>query len=193
MCGKRGLYRALRCGAGIGFDSGMSAWQGSRPPPPDRGSPLAIPELGSKQICPNCQAKFYDLNRRPAVCPKCHTDFDPDEALRTRRVRVRAVAPEVADEEREDQVEETAEREEEEEEEEVAPELDAAIDEPVLVADDEDEEPEPGVSPVTDDDLTEFTEEEELDDEDDVPFLEEDEDDFDDSEIEGLPDNDDDR
>ena len=25
---------------------------------------MANPELGAKQICPNCQAKFYDLGRR---------------------------------------------------------------------------------------------------------------------------------
>ncbi|MFN3779094.1 MAG: TIGR02300 family protein, partial [Brevundimonas aurantiaca] len=24
---------------------------------------MANPELGAKQVCPNCQAKFYDLNR----------------------------------------------------------------------------------------------------------------------------------
>ncbi|MBU2347822.1 MAG: FYDLN acid domain-containing protein, partial [Alphaproteobacteria bacterium] len=23
---------------------------------------MANPELGAKQVCPNCQAKFYDLN-----------------------------------------------------------------------------------------------------------------------------------
>ncbi|MDP3746502.1 MAG: TIGR02300 family protein, partial [Phenylobacterium sp.] len=27
---------------------------------------MANPELGAKQLCPNCQAKFYDLTRRPA-------------------------------------------------------------------------------------------------------------------------------
>jgi uncharacterized protein (TIGR02300 family) len=59
---------------------------------------LAIPELGSKQICPACQAKFYDLNKRPAVCPKCKTEFDPDEAVRSRRTRVRAIVPEADDE-----------------------------------------------------------------------------------------------
>ena len=42
---------------------------------------MANPELGAKQVCPNCQAKFYDLNRRPAHCPKCGTDFDPEEAM----------------------------------------------------------------------------------------------------------------
>ena len=39
---------------------------------------MANPELGTKQVCPNCQAKFYDLNRRPAHCPKCDAEFDPD-------------------------------------------------------------------------------------------------------------------
>ncbi|MFN7109543.1 MAG: TIGR02300 family protein, partial [Brevundimonas sp.] len=29
---------------------------------------MANPELGAKQVCPNCQAKFYDLDRRPAHC-----------------------------------------------------------------------------------------------------------------------------
>ena len=43
---------------------------------------MANPELGTKQICPNCQAKFYDLGKRPAHCPKCAHDFDPDEAVR---------------------------------------------------------------------------------------------------------------
>ncbi len=80
---------------------------------------MAIPELGSKQICPNCQAKFYDLNRRPAVCPKCQTDFDPDEAVRSRRVRARPAPYEA--EEAEDQVA-AKETEEEEVEEEVTPE-----------------------------------------------------------------------
>ena len=53
---------------------------------------LANPELGAKQICPTCSSKFYDLNRRPAHCPKCGAEFDPEEALRSRRVRVRPLA-----------------------------------------------------------------------------------------------------
>ncbi|MFN9925394.1 MAG: TIGR02300 family protein, partial [Phenylobacterium sp.] len=75
---------------------------------------MANPELGTKQICPTCSAKFYDLNKRPAHCPKCHAEFDPDEAVRNRRVRARAVVPDAeADEEREDQVA-VAERDEDE-------------------------------------------------------------------------------
>ena len=148
---------------------------------------MANPELGSKQVCPNCQAKFYDLGKRPAHCPKCDTEFDPDEAVRNRRVRARATTPEPEEnEEREDQVAADTESEDEDEEEEVVtPELDEVIDDPVLAADDdEDAEAAPAVS----EDLGEFTDEEEVEDDADVPFLEEDEDDeFDETEIEGLP------
>jgi uncharacterized protein (TIGR02300 family) len=36
---------------------------------------VAKPELGLKRQCMSCGAKFYDLNRDPAVCPKCGTVF----------------------------------------------------------------------------------------------------------------------
>jgi uncharacterized protein (TIGR02300 family) len=146
---------------------------------------LANPELGSKQVCPNCQAKFYDLAKRPAHCPKCETEFDPDEAVRNRRVRARAVVPEP--EEAEDQVvAKESDDEDEEEEEVVTPELDAVIDDPVLAADDDDEAAE--ATPAVSEDLGEFTEEEEVEDDADVPFIEDDEDEeFDDTEIDGLP------
>jgi uncharacterized protein (TIGR02300 family) len=153
---------------------------------------LANPELGTKQICPNCQAKFYDLGKRPAHCPKCHSEFDPDEAVRNRRVRARAVTPDTeADEEAEDQVRgDEAENEEEEEEDAVTPELDEVVDEPPLSTDDEDvADP---AAPVSED-LGEFTDDEEVEDDADVPFLEdEEEDEFDDTEIEGLPGDDED-
>jgi len=148
---------------------------------------LANPELGSKQLCPNCQAKFYDLGKRPAHCPKCDHEFDPDEAVRNRRVRARAIVPEA--DEAEDQVKAVASDEDEDEEEEVVtPELDEVVDDPPLAADDDEDAVEPGVAPVSDD-LAEFTDDEEVEDDADVPFLEEDEDDdFDETEIEGLPD-----
>ena len=160
-------------GKGARFNSNLSK----------RLRPLANPELGAKQICPNCQAKFYDLQRRPAVCPKCGTEFDPDEAVRNRRVRARA-AP-VDHEDVEDQVRGTAADEDEEEEEATTPELDEVADEPPLVSDDDDEAPDA----TPEDQLSEFSEDDLEDEEtDDVPFLEdEDEDDFDDAEIEGLP------
>jgi uncharacterized protein (TIGR02300 family) len=143
---------------------------------------LANPELGTKQICPQCQAKFYDLNRRPAHCPKCGSEFDPDEAVRSRRVRARSIAPDTeADDERPDQV--LGDEAEGEEEDAVTPELDEVVDEP-LAGDDDEDAAEAGGTPS--DDLGEFSDDEEVE-ADDVPFLEEDEDDFDDSEIDGLP------
>ena len=33
------------------------------------------PEFGKKVICNNCGAKFYDLNRKPATCPSCGTEY----------------------------------------------------------------------------------------------------------------------
>jgi len=38
---------------------------------------VAKPNLGEKQVCPECEKKFYDLTKRPAVCPYCATSFDP--------------------------------------------------------------------------------------------------------------------
>src|SRR5262249_42666259 len=37
---------------------------------------VAKPELGIKRLCANCGAKFYDLNKDPPVCPKCHTALE---------------------------------------------------------------------------------------------------------------------
>lgn len=36
---------------------------------------MAKAELGTKRVCPNCGAKYYDLNKTPPVCPKCGTEF----------------------------------------------------------------------------------------------------------------------
>ena len=57
----------------------------TRPAPATNGSALnfltlkavtvAKPELGLKRQCMSCGAKFYDLNKDPAVCPKCGTVF----------------------------------------------------------------------------------------------------------------------
>jgi len=148
---------------------------------------LANPELGAKQICPTCSTKFYDLNRRPAHCPKCGSDFDPEEALRNRRVRTRAPLPE--DEAEEKPVARPEPEDEFGSEPETAPELDEAADADVLETDDDEE----GASPVAapDDGLgVDFAEEDDLEDADDdaVPFIEDDDDDFSEDEIDGLPD-----
>jgi uncharacterized protein (TIGR02300 family) len=62
---------------------------------------VAKPELGTKRLCTNCGAKFYDLNKDPIVCPKCHTALEV-MAARPRPeppARAAAVAAPAAEEE----------------------------------------------------------------------------------------------
>jgi uncharacterized protein (TIGR02300 family) len=149
---------------------------------------LPDPELGAKQICPACSTKFYDLRRRPAACPKCGTQFDPEEALKSRRIRARVVTPD--DEIEEDKPAVAAESEDGfEAEAEAAPELDAVVDEPVLLADDDEvEEADPGVAPPAEALGVDFAEEEDLEEADDeVPFIEDEDEAFPEDEIDGLP------
>jgi uncharacterized protein (TIGR02300 family) len=151
---------------------------------------LANPELGAKQICPNCQSKFYDLGRRPAHCPKCGEDFDPEEALRSRRVRARSGPADYEDAEEKEAKPAPEESDGFEDEADDTPELDdaAAVAEP-LETDDDEADPDAVAPAAPADELgvdfAEETLEEEAD--DDVPFLEDDEDEDFDDEIEGLP------
>lgn len=45
---------------------------------------MAKAELGTKRVCVACSAKFYDLQKVPAVCPKCGTE-QPADVARSRR------------------------------------------------------------------------------------------------------------
>jgi uncharacterized protein (TIGR02300 family) len=68
---------------------------------------VAKPELGTKRLCGNCGAKFYDLNKDPIVCPKCATVMAlaavtttrarPEPAARARAPEEEVVAPETVD------------------------------------------------------------------------------------------------
>ena len=48
--------------------------------------------LGTKRLCPACHAKFYDLNKSPAVCPKCGEEFVPKPILPSRQEQVEAAS-----------------------------------------------------------------------------------------------------
>jgi len=158
---------------------------------------LAKTDLGAKQICPNCGAKFYDLSRRPAVCPKCTTSFDPaEEGVRARRTRARVTThdPDYEDEEDVDaKAKRKGDDDEEDEEVEETPEVDSEADADPILADDEDED----AAPVGGDELPEGFSEEEADLGDDagddagVPMLE-DEEEFTEDEIGDIPDGDED-
>lgn len=150
---------------------------------------LARTDLGEKQICPNCGAKFYDLRRRPATCPKCTTSFDPsEEGVRTRRGRSRIAAHDEAYEDEELEAEKkAAPGDDDEEEVEETPEVDVEAEAEPLLVDDEDEE-----TAASGDDLPEGFSEEEADlgdaaaDDDAVPMLE-DEEEFPEDELGDLP------
>ena len=51
---------------------------------------MSRPELGHKFSCVGCGARFYDLNRSPAVCPKCEVQ---QPAEKPRVVRAGGGAP----------------------------------------------------------------------------------------------------
>ena len=152
---------------------------------------MATPELGAKQICPNCQAKFYDLGRRPAVCPKCATAFDPEEAVKSRRMRARSTVPDYeTDDEKPAQVKD-ADAEGFEEEPDETPEIDEAAEaEPVEADEDETEGPAAGPADDLGVDFAEEDVESEAEEDDSVPFLEDEDDDFVDEEIEGIAEDD---
>ena len=141
---------------------------------------MANPELGQKQLCPSCQAKFYDLNRRPARCPKCETEFDPmEEALKSRRVR-RGPGYAADEDEAEDQVVDKAADADEDEEDDgevTTPEIDQEGHEPILTPDDDD-----NADPIADEaglSTTDGDDDDVLgdDDDDSVPFIEDEDDD----------------
>ncbi|MBT8471226.1 MAG: TIGR02300 family protein [Marinicaulis sp.] len=46
---------------------------------------MSKPELGEKRDCPECGARFYDLTKSPAHCPKCHHEFVPEPLLKPRK------------------------------------------------------------------------------------------------------------
>ena len=54
---------------------------------PSRRMSVAKAELGTKRFCLNCGAKFYDLKKKPPVCPKCETEVEPEQPILPSRQR----------------------------------------------------------------------------------------------------------
>ncbi len=59
---------------------------------------MAKAEWGLKRTCQSCNAKFYDMNRTPILCPKCGTAFDPEALLKARRSKIAGIKPTPDDE-----------------------------------------------------------------------------------------------
>ncbi len=58
---------------------------------------MAKPELGTKRLCANCGAKFYDLNKDPIHCPKCDAVYVVAPVVsRARPEQAPTVAPRAA-------------------------------------------------------------------------------------------------
>jgi len=48
---------------------------------------MGRPELGIKCTCAQCHERFYDLNRSPAMCPKCGAQQPPEKPRVSRPLR----------------------------------------------------------------------------------------------------------
>lgn len=48
---------------------------------------MGRPELGTKCACASCAERFYDLNRSPAICPKCGAQQPPPVPRTARPIR----------------------------------------------------------------------------------------------------------
>ncbi|HEX3808239.1 MAG TPA: FYDLN acid domain-containing protein [Rhizomicrobium sp.] len=111
------------------FDRGPDKWQTTRPSETGLNAgnnTLVKAELGTKRVCPQCAARFYDLEKRPIECPKCEFSFEPESLYKQRRPRTpepAAPAPvrDATDDEDEDENEdeEVSENEAEEAEEKI--------------------------------------------------------------------------
>ena len=49
---------------------------------------MGKPEFGTKYVCEGCSERFYDLNRSPAICPKCSAAQPPPKVKVYRPVRM---------------------------------------------------------------------------------------------------------
>lgn len=137
---------------------------------------MAKAEWGTKRQCPNCGAKFYDLNKsHPITCPKCAHAFEADVLLKPRKAKLdlkdTAAVRRKDDEEEEDLVDA-----EEAEVEEVEDEEAELVDEPLLAVDDEDLD-EDGASGVRSESAEDIDDDIAIEDDDiDETLIEEDED-----------------
>ena len=61
-------------------------------PRKDNGVPNS--EWGTKRTCDKCAARFYDLNRAPAVCPQCGTHHVDKTSAKTAAAKVPLQDPE---------------------------------------------------------------------------------------------------
>jgi len=45
-------------------------------------------DLGEKLSCSSCGARYYDLNKKPALCPKCGAENERPKVFKTKKTEV---------------------------------------------------------------------------------------------------------
>ena len=50
-------------------------------------------DLGDKLTCSSCGARYYDLKKSPAECPKCGNENEPPKTFRVKRTGPAAPKP----------------------------------------------------------------------------------------------------
>lgn len=50
-------------------------------------------QRGAKRVCPDCDVRFYDMNRTPIVCPGCKAEFAAEVFDKPRRRRPAETRP----------------------------------------------------------------------------------------------------
>jgi uncharacterized protein (TIGR02300 family) len=148
---------------------------------------LVKADLGTKRACPSCNARFYDLEKRPIECPKCGFSYEPEALFKQRRRQPEpagVIRAQDTEDEEEDEDEAESEEDEEEEAVEEAPLNVAATGEDEEEEEAAEEEPETaeGMSVVEGDEaeIEDIEVEDDEDDEDDDDLLGEVEDEEDD-------------
>src|SRR3954464_9051336 len=150
----RGPARRAVSGAGLalsirGFkrplQAGLPVANAPPQPPLLHGKNILVKaDLGTKRACPSCNARFYDLTKRPIECPKCGFSYEPEALFKQRRSRVvEPAASVVPAAESEDEEEDDEDEDNESEAEEEEPEAATVQEAPLNVAatgEDEDEE-----------------------------------------------------
>ena len=49
---------------------------------------VAVDVRGFKRVCLECGTRFYDMNKRPIICPNCKTEFSGEIKVKSKRGRV---------------------------------------------------------------------------------------------------------
>jgi len=54
---------------------------------------MAKPEWGDKHLCNSCSKPFYDMKRKPIICPVCGVEHVPEKLLKSRKISSAKSAP----------------------------------------------------------------------------------------------------